>query len=425
MLFSENKRRHWVLSILLMVISLTTTCTAVLLLYRVAFEECREDMLVMAQSQARLIEAVAEHDRATSHLIRDELPDYDPVEASLQKVIHAHETFSGFGETGEFILAQKLDDKIVFRFRPRADSVSKPESIPFNSKLAEPMRRALSGFSGSMVGIDYRGKLVLAAYEPVRNLNLGIVAKLDLAEVRQPFVTAALISFVLTFALIVVGVLVIRRTIAPLFDGMRATTEELASEMQQHKQALAALKESEMRFRQISDVAEDVFWLVDCENPEKTKVLYVNQAFEKLWQRPVADLKRDPTVWAEALHPDDREMIENSRLSFLRGEGSFDHEFRLCLADGGIRHIWAKGGLIRDDAGKIVRAAGLAHDISAIKAAEKMVQESTQTLEMKVAERTEELRKTIKLMTGREIRMAELKKEIAQLQEKLQQVKEG
>ena len=84
--------------------------------------------------------------------------------------------------------------QIVFLLRHRHSELDQPEPVPFESELAEPMRPALSGKSGTMVGLDYRGVKVLAAHEPVGVLNLGLVAKMDLAEVRGPFVRAGAIA---------------------------------------------------------------------------------------------------------------------------------------------------------------------------------------------------------------------------------------
>ena len=158
--------------------------------------------------------------------------------------------------------------QIIFRFRHHGNDVNQPAPITFDSNLAEPMRRALSGQSGSMVGLDYRGEAVLAAYEPVVGLNLGIVVKTDLDEVRHPFLIAALISILVSILLVSIGVLLLRRTLDPLFFSLHATTDKLATEIIQHQQALEALRESDERFRQIADAAEDVFWLVTALIPK-------------------------------------------------------------------------------------------------------------------------------------------------------------
>ena len=50
-----------------------------------------------------------------------------------------------------------------------------PPPIPLAGEWAEPMRRALSGESGILTGLDYRGTEVLAAYEPISTLELGLV----------------------------------------------------------------------------------------------------------------------------------------------------------------------------------------------------------------------------------------------------------
>ena len=49
---------------------------------------------------------------------------------------------------------------------------------------AEPVCLALSEKSGSTMALDYRGVNAPTAYEPVSFFGLGIVAKIDMAEVR-------------------------------------------------------------------------------------------------------------------------------------------------------------------------------------------------------------------------------------------------
>ena len=159
------------------------------ILYDTAITEEKFRLEETAKSQARLIEAVARFDNVYS----SDYP-YGARQATLNQIKDAHSKYRGFGETGEFVLSTKENDQIVFLLSHRHYDLNKPKPVPWNSGLAEPMRLALSGKSGTFIGIDYRGKKVLAAYEPVSELNLGIVAKIDLSETRAPFVKAAVIS---------------------------------------------------------------------------------------------------------------------------------------------------------------------------------------------------------------------------------------
>lgn len=61
------------------------------------------------------------------------------------------------GETGEFTLARLEGENIVFILSHRHFDLDTSRPVPLDSELAEPMRRALSGESGSVVGLDYRG----------------------------------------------------------------------------------------------------------------------------------------------------------------------------------------------------------------------------------------------------------------------------
>ena len=91
----------------LLIMIMITTCLGVSgfsmwILYGTAFEEERERLIETAQSQARLIEAVARFDAIYSK-------DYPkgPMAATLSQTIDAHKNYKGFGATGEFTLAAR------------------------------------------------------------------------------------------------------------------------------------------------------------------------------------------------------------------------------------------------------------------------------------------------------------------------------
>ena len=117
-------------------------------------------------------------------------------------------------------------DQIVFLLRHRHYDMDNPEPVPITSELAEPMRRALSGESGTVIGLDYRGELVLAAHEPVEGLDLGIVAKIDLAEVRRPFVRAALLAIAIAFVVVLVGAALFTRVSNPMLERIEESEQK-------------------------------------------------------------------------------------------------------------------------------------------------------------------------------------------------------
>jgi len=181
----RERRRVFLLVLIMVVVSVIVTWVTIAMLYRAAFNEEKARLVETAQSQARLIEAIARFNVAHQKKGHPHLGS--PGEATLSQIIDAHEHYAGFGKTGEFTLSRKEGNNIVFLLRHRHYDLDKPKPVPFDSNIAEPMRLALSGKSGTVIGPDYRGETVLAAYEPVGELDLGIVAKIDLAEIRSPF----------------------------------------------------------------------------------------------------------------------------------------------------------------------------------------------------------------------------------------------
>ena len=209
---------------ILTVVTVATVGVAVYILYNTALAEERERLTEAAQSQARLIEAIARFDAEYSK-------DHPggPAEATLSQVIDAHSQYRGFGETGEFTMARLEGDSIVFILSHRHFDLEHPQPVPFDSELAEPMRRALSGESGTVIGLDYRGELVLAAHEPVAELELGIVAKIDLSEIRAPFIRAALISGGFALLAVVLGAWLFTLITGPMIQRLQASEERWRS----------------------------------------------------------------------------------------------------------------------------------------------------------------------------------------------------
>lgn len=210
---------------------------SVCILYRVALEEEQIHLLGEVQSQARLIEAVARFDEA--YVQRDHPQGAHA--ATLSQIKDALEHYSGIGRTGEFTVARLRGGDIEYIFRQRQEVIDDPIVIPLDSDIAEPMRLALTGMSGSMIGLDYRGVRVLAAYEPVDILDLGIVAKMDLAEVNAPFIRAGVIGISIAIIVIAAGVYSFYAISDPLVRQLEKSHLGLEKQIHQRNQELQQL----------------------------------------------------------------------------------------------------------------------------------------------------------------------------------------
>lgn len=224
------KKRMFLLLLIITFIVLIVEFTTIYVLYSTALEEEADRLVEMAKSQARLIEAIARFDKEYS----DDYPKKSRA-ATLSQIRDAHSKYRGFGETGEFTLSTRKGDDIVFLLSHRHYDLDNPKPVPWNSNLAEPMRQALSGRSGTIIGLDYRGETVLAAYEPVDVLDLGIVAKIDLSEVREPFIIAIYRSLSVAVVAIIGGALIFFRITNPIIDELNATIAKLEKALKEVK----------------------------------------------------------------------------------------------------------------------------------------------------------------------------------------------
>jgi PAS domain-containing protein len=199
----DERKKIMLCSILIMTaISVAVVAVVIPILYRAAFEQQRRRLCEIAQSQAHWLATLA---AVTAN------PD-----ATLLMMRQAHENFKGFGETGEFSLARRDGEHIQFLLHRRHEHFINLTPAAFTALEDKPIGRALLGGSGSMVGRDYRGERVLAAYEPVTATGWGVVAKIDIREIRAPFIKAGILAGGVAVGLILCGAFLFVRISNPL-----------------------------------------------------------------------------------------------------------------------------------------------------------------------------------------------------------------
>jgi signal transduction histidine kinase len=79
---------------------------------------------------------------------------------------------------------------------------------------------------------------------------------------------------------------------------------------------------------------------------------------------------RDAQNWIDLIHPDDRERVDAGIAATLKGEGSYEVEFRVGEAGGPVRWILGTGSIVTGASGRPRLAIGTTRDITERKEAE-------------------------------------------------------
>ena len=206
------RRRFVLLAGLMSLATLAAVIAAIGLLYRVTINIRRESLLQLASDRASLVETIAARS--------------DNRAETMEEIRRAFQRAAGLGETGEVSLARREGDHMVWLVNRRLEGSSAPFSLPLGGQLAEPMQRALRGERGTMIGRDYRGRTVLAAYALAPGPGWAVVAKMDLAEAEAPFWHAALIALGLTLVLVLFGAAVFVDLTSPVVKQLKASEEK-------------------------------------------------------------------------------------------------------------------------------------------------------------------------------------------------------
>ncbi|SDI25890.1 PAS domain S-box-containing protein [Desulfosporosinus hippei DSM 8344] len=137
------------------------------------------------------------------------------------------------------------------------------------------------------------------------------------------------------------------------------------------------LKESEERFKELAENLGQVIWI-----SEGKQFVYINQAYESVYERSCQSLYENPRSFIQVIHPDDRDIVlkafveQNENSNYV-----FDEQHRIIRSDGSICWIWARTFPIFDENNGIKRRVGIAEDITKIKTYEESLRQAKEDAE--------------------------------------------
>jgi len=167
--------------------------------------------------------------------------------------------------------------------------------------------------------------------------------------------------------------LFVQITLSPVFDdgGQLVGVVGSSVDITGRKRVEEALRESELRFRQVIDNVPSLFWMTTTNRGE---TLYASPAFSRIYGRPLSEIPRDTDSILDLIHPEDRERI--AAVMARPVEGPLETIFRVIWPDGTVHVLQDRSFPVRDEQGRVYRVCGLTDDITERSATEDALRRS-------------------------------------------------
>ncbi|MGV3629080.1 MAG: diguanylate cyclase domain-containing protein [Betaproteobacteria bacterium] len=255
---------------------------------------------------------------------------------------------STFGNTGELGLCS-ADDRLLYcapqRLRRSAHEIPRrPGGRPL------PMDHAIEGKTGVVQTLDYRRQQVLAAYTPVSDMGLGLVLKIDTAELFQPLRNQLAYIVLLKLLLLAAGVFVLRLAVTPLTSKLRGSRQQLSLALQASRLAL---------------------W--DLYIPSGK--IYLSEQWNAMRGGPDGPAFTTLAELRLLVHPEDAPLVDAHLGEVLKGRAyKYDIDHRVQKQDGSWFWIRSRGEVVeRDPEGRALRLTGTNADVSVRKSLEQQL----------------------------------------------------
>ncbi|MES2353939.1 MAG: diguanylate cyclase [Pseudomonadota bacterium] len=199
------------------------------------------------------------------YLLRVKLPVIDQgrtianviAEQPMPVLTQMASTIMGWGETGEMgVCGQITTGLICFPQRLKPEIFKLPHVI--NGEQL-PMSRAFDGKTGITLTRDYRRQQVIAAFGLIGNLGIGMVLKMDVAEIYRPIREQFQLALLLLLLVVLAGTWLLRTQVGPLVSNVH-NTRRIA-------------QENEARFRAAAEGGLDAFYILESERDKQDEIV--------------------------------------------------------------------------------------------------------------------------------------------------------
>ncbi|MBE9176886.1 PAS domain S-box protein, partial [Synechocystis salina LEGE 06155] len=196
-----------------------------------------------------------------------------------------------------------------------------------------PLRQALQKNSGTMIGLDQRGRNVIAAYQYIPEVDWGITVQTDLQQFQAPFWQLAWTFWVIVIIIESVGIILFFRL------NQFFILKNITSYKSTKKGKLTLMERNQLLINVLGEI-------VYCHNLETDEIQWQGD-YQSLLGYDAKSMGNNGKIRRERIHPEDCSKVEEEMKNAWQQRRLFELEYRFKKMDGG--YIWFYDwGIIRE-----------------------------------------------------------------------------